>query len=482
MSQNLNSQSDASTIDSAVVSNDSSPQGSSANADDTSADTSNLATASGLDAREAQLDREYDANKNLLAPDDEEGEPETEKPEPKKEPEPEKEPPPEVVESEEATEKDPFEDEPAKLRTLEDINKQYPRAHLQVREDLAKTEAEKWALHEAVEKVGGQIGIEVAQTFMPALLNHSPSPAEAETFLGNVAEINPSLLTAGSRLLLDQSLTDERPDPETGTPINIATGNYLVKQYLSDKLDLETVEKLVAYEEAGIIDHDEMAERLEQYSGKTEREKQLEARLSAIEGEKVKESQAAKQSAEAQVQKRISHSDSFVSKEVMGALIPVAEHYGWSATKEELSSDKPEVKQAAEFKVALGEFITPWLENYRQSLPEYDALVSLAKDNLAFNADGKPTALYRRNLESLNAKVLATFKAKVRAMNPTLGKAFGTTRAAQLKQKITRSGTAKTQEIPEVRKSNDQPAKTEDRIAALDQQYDATIRETRASL
>lgn len=479
MSTNLNGQSDASTIDSAAIGSGQSPDTSAANAADKSADRADdTIAASGTDAREAQLDKEYD-ERNLLAPEDQESAPE--KLEPESEPE-KVEPPPKLEAEPEEIADDPFAEEQTKPRTLEDINKQYSRAPIPVREDLARVEAEKWALREAVNKIGGEVGIEVAQTLMPALLSHNPSEQDASEFLSNIAEVNPGLLVAGSRALLDQSLTDERPDPATGTPINIATGNYLVKQYLSEKLDLETVEKLVQYEEAGLIDHEDMAERLELGSEKSEREKALEARLSAIEGDKKKESQVAEQKAEAQVQQRLSHATGFVSKHVMGTLIPVAEHYGWTATKEELASDKPEVKETAEFKVALGELITPWMEAYKQNLPEWSALEHLAKEGLAFNQDGKPTAIFKKNLEHMDGKVLAAFKAKVRVMNKTLGKSFGSTRAAQLQAKTTRSGAATTPVTPSVRQPNANPPSADDKIAALDRQFDEAVRENRASL
>jgi hypothetical protein len=238
----------------------------------------------------------------------------------------------------------------------------------------------------------------------------------------------------------------------------------------------------VSYEEAGLIDHELLAEQLDLGSGKTEREKALEARLSAIEGDKKKESQVAEQKAEAQVQQRVSHATGFVSKHVMGSLIPVAEHYGWTATKEELASEKPEVKETAEFKVALGELITPWMEQYRKNLPEWDALEHLAKEGLAFNQDGKATAIFKKNLDNMNGKVLAAFKAKVRVMNKTLGKSLGNTRAAQLKAKTTRSGAATTQEIPAVRQPTNGSLSVKDREAELDRQYDKAMRETRASL
>lgn len=480
MSQNLNDQSSASTTDSAVVNNESSPQDASAShADESSAESTEFATASGLDAREAELDKALDAS-NLLAPEDQdEAAPETPEPEPEK-----VEPPPELEAQPEESVEDDFAEEQTKPRTLEEINKLYARnTTVAVREDLAKVEAEKWALRESIDKIGGPVGVEVAQTFMPALLNHNPGEKEASEFLASIADVNPNLLVAGSRALLDQSLTETRPDPATGIPVNIATGNYIVKQYLSEKLDLETVEKLVAYEEAGLIDHEDMAERLKLDSGKSEREIANEKRIAELESKLNKESQVAEQNAEAQVQQRLSHATGFVSKQVMGTLIPVAEHYGWTATKEELASDKPEVKDTAEFKVALGELITPWMEQYKQNLPEWSALEHLAKEGLAFNQDGKPTAIFKKNLDNMNGKVLAAFKAKVRVMNKTLGKSLGSTRAAQLKAKTTRSGAVETQQIPPVKKTNNgQPVDTDDRIAALDRDFDKAVRENRASL
>ncbi len=166
----------------------------------------------------------------------------------------------------------------------------------------------------------------------------------------------------------------------------------------------------------------------------------------------------------------------------MTRIVAIAEEYGWTATKEELNSSDPVVKETAEFKVALGELLTPWLDSFVKTHVKWAGIESIGKSEQAFNADGNPTMLLKKNGEDLINAAVAAFKGKVRTMNKAFQKMAGSTRKAQLKEKVTtRSGAVEPSEIPPVKKPETNGNREND-IDRLDREYQQTIRGQRASL
>jgi hypothetical protein len=161
----------------------------------------------------------------------------------------------------------------------------------------------------------------------------------------------------------------------------------------------------------------------------------------------------------------------------MTRIVAIAKEYGWTATQEELNSSDPAVKEAAEFKVALGELLTPWLDSFVRSHVKWAGIESIGKSEQAFNADGNPTMLLKKNGEDLINAAVAAFKAKVRTMNRAFQKMAGSTRKAQLKEKITtRSGAVDPSEIPPVKKPESNGDRPPDQISRLDEEYRRAIR------
>lgn len=439
---------------------------SSAIAEDSAAVQSDAA-ASGQD-NIADLDRQY--KDNILVKDEPEEQPEELEtaPEPQEEPQTEPEAEPEID----------ILAEPTGPRKLEDLKKQFPRAQTTALEEIAKVEADKWALQTKIEEIGGDPGIEVMKAVMPSLLNERPDQAAADTAFEALTQTNPALVLEMSRLFLDHAISEEAIDDATGLPTNIATGNYLINQRWEGET-VESLDKLVAYKQAGLIDSEELDKDLEVYSaGESKTVKELKERLSAVESRE-KELQAAKEKeAQVQAQKRYEQASEHVTKQVMSSIVPIAEHFGWTATKEELNSPDPAIKELAQAKIALGEMLTDHMEAQKKRFSEWSAVDHLAKQGMAFNEDGNPTALFVKNYTALANKIVASFKQKVRVLNPTFAKSFNGNRAAQLKPQKRQ---AQTPEIPEPRKEPLAPKNDlEAAIRNLDDGYKAVLRDTRA--
>lgn len=477
MSQNLSSQSDTSTIDSAVVTASDSPQGSVANATDTPAESTTDTTASGKDASIEELDRQY--KENLLAAD---------KPEPEAQPDKSQAKPEETVEAkpEETVEvEEPEQDEPEAQtgpRTFEQLKKQFPRVTEAPLKEIERVDAELHALQTEMNSVGGPVALELAKAILPALLT-SPSTEEeatatADSVFQAVTETNPGLMQRMSWQILTHSLNEESPDPATGKPINIVTGDALIKQYLNEKYDVDTLNKLIAYDEAGLLDREELDRELETYSGKSERERQLEERLKALEAGKQQEQAAEENKKAERIQQHVAKTEAYVSDGAMQRVVAIAKEYGWTATPEEINSTDPEVKANAEFKVALGELLTPWLDNYVRSHVKWAGIESIGKNEQAFNADGNPTVLLKKNGEDLINAAVAAFKGKVRVMNKAFQKMAGQSRNAKLKEKLTtRSGAVDPSEIPPVKKPQENGNRPmSDEFARLDEEYRRAVR------
>jgi len=423
----------------------------------------------------AKLDSDY--KKNMLGPEEEVAKAEPEK----AEPEPEVEAKPEEVEEVAEPVDDP--EEQTGPRTLEALKKQFPRVSDKPLAEIARVEAEHYKLQQEVDSVGGTIGLEIAKGLIPPLTNASPSVEDSDTVFQTVAETNPALLQSMSWNILTHSLTEERPDPTTGRPINQVTGDAIIKQFLNPNYDLEKIEKLIAFDEAGLLDHEELGQELENFSGKSKREQELEARLRVIEEGNQKAAAEQTTKAEARVQQHIAKTEAYVTKNAMEQIVPIAEQYGWTATKEEINSSDPAVKARAEAKIALGELLTPWLDSFVRNHVKWAGVESIGKREEAFNADGNPTMLLKKNGQEVINAAIAAFKSQVRRLNPSLASAWGQSRNAQLKAKTTRSGAVEPSKIPPVK---EEPSKTgnlpKDDIARLDEEYQRTIREQRASL
>lgn len=462
----------ASPADSAATTEVSSPDASAAKTADTSAAPIKEVAASGDPNDEIRrLDGEL--SENLLKARTEDDE----QPEPK--PEPVKVEPEVEAAEDETVEVDPLAEQTGP-RTLDDLKKQFPRAQTVALEEIAKVEAKQWALQKKVDEIGGTVGIKIAKEVMPALLHANPGENEANTAFQVLTDTNPALALGMSRQLLDHALDEHAVDPASGLPTYMQTGNYLIKKHLDPDYDVEKIEKLIKYDKAGLIDHEELEKEAALYAGDSAQVKALKERLSAIE-EKDKATQAATEdAARAKARESYDKAVGYVSKQVMDAVIPIAEHFGWTATQEEVTSKDPAVKQLAKGKIVMGKMLTAYMNTRMKQLPEWASVDHLGKTGQAFSEDGQVRHLFTSNSTPLTTKLVAEFKEMVRILNPTFAKSFGSTRAAELK-KQTRSGEAEVQ-IPPVKKveTNGKGDGFNAAIAELDAQLDKDMRQVRA--
>ena len=391
------------------------PQDSAIIAED-SADNEEIAASDDF----TRLKDEYRASKeepeNLLSPEDEQPEP--------------VEAAPEEVEVEEPD----LLDEQTGPRTLEALKKQFPRAQTVALEEIARVEAEKWEMQKEFDALSGTAGMEIAKEVMPLLLKANPTEQDGDALLDHLFVTNPALGIEASKLLLDKAFSEDEIDPETSLPIKVATANAMIKKHLDPDYDLAKFEKFIQWDKAGLLDEKDLDDELQTVT-ETPQVRELRQRLAAIE-DKEKQSQAKEENA-ARLKQRESYdrATGHVSKQVMESLMPIAEQYGWTATKEELNSDKPEVKELAEAKVAMGEFLTAWLNDRMRRTTEWAAVDHLASEGRALGEDGNPTQLFKVNSGPLVNKMIADFKAKVRILNKTFAKSFNSSRTVQLKAK-----------------------------------------------
>lgn len=472
MSANLNTDSgQASTSNLAASTSTDTPQTSAAGAAEVSAGQEHDDAASGIDDAVAKLDSTY--KKNLLAADEPEGE--AQPVESKTEPKETVEAKPEESVAVEEPETDELEEQTGP-RTLETLKKQFPRVSDKPLEEIARLDAELGKRDEALNSVGGEIGLEIAKTMLPAILSANPTDEEVDNVFQAVTETNPALMQRMSWNILTHSLNEESLDPVSNRPINLVTGDALIKQYLNENYDVEKLSKLIAYDEAGLLDHDELAQELENYSGKSDRERQLEERVKLLEQGKQQDKAAEETTRQNRINEHVAKTEKYVSDGAMSRIVAIAKEYGWTATLEDLKSTDPVVKEAAEFKVALGELLTPWLNDYVRSHVKWAGIESIGKQEQAFNADGNPTMLLKKNGEDLINAAVAAFKAKVRTMNRGFQRMAGSTRKAQLKEKTTRSGAVDPSEIPPVKKPESNGNRPQDDFARLDEEYRRAVR------
>jgi len=438
-----------------------------------SAERSDSVAASGKDVV-AQLDSDYKRNVLGAEPKEAVAEPtptETEQPEVEAA-EPVEAASPEAPEDTEETEGP---------RTLDALKKQFPRVSVAPLEEIAKVEAQHFALQQKVDSIGGEVGLEIATPLMPALLSPA-TPESVETIFQTIATTNPGALTAMSWDILTRSLSETQADPETGRPIRDVTADALVKQFIDPELGIDDIFLLTSAKAAGLIDMEELKTELESSTGKSQREIDLEARLKAIEDKGKQDTAAKENDYKARIQQHVDKTEKFVSDGAMKQVVAIAEEYNWTASKEELNSSDPAVKALAESKIVLGELLTPWLNDFVRSHPKWAGVASLGKSEQAFNVDGNPTVLLKQNGQEVINAAVAAFKSKVRVLNKNLAKSFTGSRNAQLKAKTTRSGAVEPSSIPQVKSPETPVNRPTDRIAQLDEEYAKVRREQRASL
>lgn len=446
---------------------------------DTAADSAgqaNVDAASGPKDTIAKLDSDY--AKNMLSPEESEAqaEPET----PTEEPET-----PETVEAEAAEQPEVAEPDEERTgpRTIDELKKQFPRVSVAPLEEIARVEAQHFALQSQIDAIGGELGLELSKTLMPTLL--SPATAETATaFLQATAETNPGLLQACSWDFLTHALQEKTLDADSGKEIRDVTGDALIKQFIDPELSLDDVLLLAQAKKAGLIDAEELKAELETYTGKSERELALEARLKAIEDGQKQEQSKVETETKARIQQHVDKTENYVSHGAMEQIVALAQENGWTATKEELASSDPAVRELAESKIALGKLLTPWLNDFIKTHPKWAGVENVGRSEQAFNEDGNPTKLLKHNGQQVINAAVAEFKSFVRVFNRNLAKSLTTSRNAKLKAKIqTRSGAVETSEIPPVKRPEETPTNpVRNQIDALDEQYKRTVRESRASL
>jgi hypothetical protein len=450
----------------AATDSSSSPQDSAASAAPSSADTAQSVAASGVDATVANLTRQY--RDNLLNTDDvEDGDSEVETPTPQ----PKVEAKPETVEEDETViepEVDPLAGQTGP-RTVDDLKKQFPRSQTIVLNELAKVEARNWEVQQTIDSIGGKEGIEIALPIMRAIFTANPSAAvlvdgqpvlEADghertygdELLDTLAQANPDLLVDSSQRILNHALTETRIDPASGLPINVATWNAMIKTHIDPDYTLDDIKQAIAWDKMGLIDREALAQEAELYTGKSAREQELEARLKAVEDRDKATETEKEQKTQAAVRERYEKAMTKVSSNIMGEIVPIAEHFGWTATKEELNSADPAIKQAAVGRIAFGRMLSDHMEAEKQRCPEWADIEHLSKTGQALDENGNPTLLFVKAQTRLLNRIKGTFKQTIREVNPMLAEASKSTRAAQLAKNNTRNGKVEASKIPPVQK------------------------------
>lgn len=479
----------------AATDSGSTPQDSAAPAAPSSADTAKSVAASGVDATIANLDRQF--RENLLAPEDEAGESEAQ---PKSEPE-KVEAKPEPVEEDETVvepEVDPLAEQ-AGPRTVEDLKKQFPRSQTVVLNELAKVETQLWETQQTVEAIGGKEGVEIARPIMQAIFTADPTAqvtvdgkpvleadgrprTYGDEALDTIIQANPNLGVEMSRRLINHALTETRVDPATNLPVNVATWNALIKQHLDPDYDLETIKQGIAWDKLGLIDREELAKEAELYAGDSEQVKELKERLKAIEDRDTAVQTETEQKSQVAARERYDNAMKYVSSSIMEQIVPIAEHFGWTATKEEVNSADPAVKQNAVGRIAFGRMLSDHMEAEKQRCPEWADIEILSKNGQALDENGKPTMLFIKANTRLQNRIKGTFKQTIREVNPMLAEASKSTRAAQLAKNNTRNGAVAASKIPPVQKAEvKSPANAvQTQIDAADDTYRRTMREIRA--
>lgn len=477
MSTNLSTDSSqASDSNLAATASSATADNSAASAAEPSAERTDDVAASGTDASIDDLDKQY--RENLRAadkPDDVEAQPVEPKPKETVEAKPDGQPEvtePEVDELEEQT----------GPRTIEQLKKQFPRVSDKPLEEIARLDDELVKAQTELASVGGPVGLEIAKAMLPALLSANPSQEDTDGVFQAMTETNPALVQAMSWSILTHSLNEESLDPASGKPINIVTGDAIIKQYLNENYDVEKLEKLISFDEAGLLDHEALEEELKTYSGKSDYVRELEARLKAVEDKGKQDAADQEGKKQARINEHVAKTEKYISDGAMTQIVAIAEEYGWTATKEELNSSDPVVKEFAEFKIALGDLLTPWLNNFLRSHNKWGGIESIGKREEAFNLDGNPTKLLKSNGDDLISAAVAAFKSRVRVMNKSFQRMAGSSRNVRLKKQLTtRSGAVEPSEIPPVKKPEENGNRG-NTIDELDRAYRETVRGQRASL
>jgi len=423
-------------------------------------------TAASPDDEIARLKSDHkDAMKNILAPkEDEQAEAETEQPEQIAQEETEE---PEAVEADSLAPEGP--------RTLEALKAQFPRAQTVALEEIARVDKLAWDTQEKLNALGGEIGIGIANEVMPLILKADITPEDGDKFAESVFITNPMLGIEMSKILLDKAFAEDEIDTESGLPIRVATANAMIQKHLDPDYTLDKIEALIKFDKAGLIDHEELQKDLEM-EGESETVKALKSQIAELKGVQDKDKADKERAAQIETQKHYRKATDSVSQKAMDSLIPIAEQYGWTATKEELASDKPDVKELAEAKVKMGELLTAWMEQRKTQYPEWASIDHLAKNQNAFNDDGNPTSIFTVNSTTLCNRIVADFKEMLRVLNKTFAKSLGSSRAA-VKAKTVQKRPV--EEIPQTKKVEEK-ASDDDTIATLRRQYREEMSQVRA--
>lgn len=298
---------------------------------------------------------------------------------------------------------DPLADETG-IPTRDEINERFKRAPKAVRDfaaDMAEQAAEAKA---ALDRIGGDEGLQVAEAIVPHLFAAQITPETVNGMFNALVDARPQLVAQMGEGFINAALDDER----TGE----AFGNRLLEGEFGEGYTREVIKELVELDREGLIDREELRGDLGTGREPTARERELEAKLKESEG-RVKELSGGKEDATRREEQRLKDTvKDAVSKAVMAEVLPIADKIGWV---EKEGNKGPHAGLLAR----LGKLATAGLNAGLEQTPEWDAIQQLVAEGEAFR-DGQPTRAMRVKLNAAAARGKANFRAIARELRPLI--------------------------------------------------------------
>jgi len=352
--------------------------------------------------------------------------------------------------------------EEPKIPTREEINERWKRTPKELREEYAATAEKLSEVQTAISELGGDEGLQVAQSIIKPLLSAEVNKQTAHTIFEGMVSANPAAVAQMSQLFVQTAIDDE----QTGA----AFADRLLESEFGDGYTADRLRELVALDAQGLIDVETLRGDLGAVRQPTAHERDLETKLRERD-ETIEQLTGEKQDATSKTEKTLDdHLDRYVTSEAMKVVTPIALKVGWVA-------GEGEEGEIAESKILHGEMVSAWLDQKVKASPHYEAIQALRAQGNAFK-NGEPSVQMRVAMNRLREFTRATFMRAVRTQQGNAYVKAFTGKKTPAPDSTGRSSND-TAAPPRAQPRVEKKETPDEKIARLDQQLEAKLRQTR---
>lgn len=332
--------------------------------------------------------------------------------------------------------------------------------------EITQREAHRAELIQTVDKIGGDLGVQVASVINPILLKDNPTDADVDAVFDQIllpenagAE---QLFDLMGKRLVNMQLQDEETGREFGSQMISEEWGKNEDGSAFDFLGMKPIElvdfllraaKAKDGEGDPILNMEFLKTELDGQAkpAPSERELALQRENEELRTKNQAETTAkeAEETLKREADKKIYNTQAkgFVTRSIMADVMPLAVKANWAASEGETG-------EQAERKKVLGRLVTADINSHIMGAPdaltpEYSEVKAMIDNNTAFDrVSGEPTPRFRNKLKPLRTMAKARFNEIQRTLSPQIKFTAVTSRNAQLVKKT--QGAAPATEAPQL--------------------------------